>query len=1088
MEYLQEGLRRLHRHEGTRGQEEEVLLLEIVKVQRMDPDFPDADLPDFSAVPVWVTVTVGSQGPVLITEEKSQSMRLLGCFKDLWLFKAKVIVPRDGKVQVNVMYRCHSSTPDGAFDLEDKILGSAVLSLAQIELGEAHDHALSLGSQQALAPHPEGLRSVGSVTVRVMETKFAPQQQPTTFYSSTYTSTSTTSTSASSKRIDSSVPPLPPPHTFTSLGTLQVIVWQGRAINTAFPCYVVLSSLQPRHLYNHSQRFRTTTVGNPSSPIFDYVAQFDLPNLHGNIVVELWEENPLQNTMLGQVIFPISWLTDRLTLTELMVERSSDEMSLSGWFEVFPTLRAGRYNRGGLYLPHVKGIPQSTGYGLTHPSVSIGFIKLDITLLLNAPVMLTILRDPWSYKPEQEELDDIEEAGISSILVTGHSLLRIFNLLKNPPFVSMFLEILNWRAPFPLCVGVLYTLSYTALLAQPWQYPLMAAIVSILVAWSAGSRTRSQLKHIRLFNNSAISVSRDDTRDVERRHDVAKVATEERLAGETEKSSTSSRMKKKNDGGDDRQATGDIGDAGASPRSKDMGLSEQYKHMKREALNMERSVQATCSKLERYSHMMCFGDPILSGITAMLAVLCALCGSVALFVLSPNQVLFLLILALFTPREMQDFALRSCTERAKRLVFWAIEGPSSTVQAHHQEIDGEKKVSYTRWLKLQAKKWIRMFPDATELQHKHICAMAFISREHENERLPSNRVKVYGGIGGGGGEGGEMTADGAIILEDIAALFQALWKQAIAAAELTCDTPLTGPVPPRIPEESGDDDRARPKLRICPRSVGDVYLEKRASQLASPRWQDGVLEQTISQQRLFEKQQRLLEQRQKEDQVTRGSTSPADSSGWASTRKAIEHFRITMTEGSAGGGGVGLISWLRRTVSPPPMVHSRPTIRNDFKKDFTVRVTVLSVKGLTVKALTKMNTWAASFTQKIVCDLSVMPHSSCGTYFRTGGQPRSPNLVFREEFIFPKVTHRAKAVLVVVSMKSLSPQMHLGHAGGTQSSELHLGHALAPLEAVQQHQLLHPQTPLVSWFPLHNRTGRKISQAAAQLSIELIVK
>jgi hypothetical protein len=68
--------------------------------------------------------------PVFVTDEKNSSMHLMGCSNDLWLFKAKVIVHREGKVQINVMYRCHSSTPDGAFDLKEKLLGSTVLSLA----------------------------------------------------------------------------------------------------------------------------------------------------------------------------------------------------------------------------------------------------------------------------------------------------------------------------------------------------------------------------------------------------------------------------------------------------------------------------------------------------------------------------------------------------------------------------------------------------------------------------------------------------------------------------------------------------------------------------------------------------------------------------------------------------------------------------------------------------------------------------------------------------------------------------------------------------------------------------------------------
>lgn len=116
----------------------------------------------------------------------------------------------------------------------------------------------------------------------------------------------------------------------------------------------------------------------------------------------------------------------------------------------------------------------------------------------------------------------------------------------------------------------------------------------------------------------------------------------------------------------------------------------------------------------------------------------------------------------------------------------------------------------------------------------------------------------------------------------------------------------------------------------------------------------------------------------------------------------------------------------------------------------------------------------AIMASKIYADVIVMPSSSCDVLCRTGGQPKSPNVVFREEFIFNKVSHSSQALMVYISMKS---------AAQRRVEEVHLGHAIAPLEDV----LSVDEGPIIEWFPLYDRGGKPIPKALVQLSLELII-
>ena len=639
---------------------------------------------------------------------------------------------------------------------------------------------------------------------------------------------------------------------------------------------------------------------------------------------------------------------------------------------------------------------------------------------------------------------------------------------------------------------------------------------------------------------------------------------------------------------------------------------------------MEKSVLSVCSRLERYSNLLCWGDPILSGITALIVLGLAFLAATTLLILTPNQTLFFFCLSLFMPKEIQEFVLRTLTERASKFVSWLLhrrKKTSSCSNKNEQESEngrgeseafnaenraqmshGEektKKLSYTRWLKLQARRWLRMVPDDLDLLHKQISAASFISREQEFERLPT-KTKVYAvedeeyssvsaNVNTNSAGNDWSTGLGA---QDDAALFAELWVQATTVdARSHFATPTARPVKrdpsglvgegddgtisslskrellekhePGLPTPNergavGEDETtstllstinnsstsaplptlsspqtsaaaygASKKLALTPRPIGDVYRERRRSQF--------LLEEQISLQKRAEdersqaalallrmspqpfeqqKQQQQQQQQQRALGIPNGQESCERARGaeavelrlqqdpplsyYISTRHAIETFsRHRFFSGLAGGvqGNTGSgsstyhaekSSRAAAAAAAAAAVAATATLnparlgplRSEFKKTFTLRVTVLAARGLRVKSAQKVTGYLTIMAQKIYADLSVMPHSSCGVYCRTGGQPRAPNVVFREEFIFKKIGPNSQALMVVLSMKSAMDQSKI--------SVVHLGHCVAQLDALQ-FALGVGEGAHVGWYPLYGRSGQRLANSALQLSLELVV-
>jgi hypothetical protein len=265
------------------------------------------------------------------------------------------------------------------------------------------------------------------------------------------------------------------------VGKAMVTVLQGKRINTICPCYVTISMLS-----NRAQGFKSPPVTNPQTPIFDYAACLDIQSLQGDILIELFEEKMSGGSQLGQVIIPLSWLIPPTPTAQSPFIYTLDPT----WFEDYPAIKPTPFNNGGKYRPYRKGLALSTGYGMSRPEKSMGFLHLEVQLELREALHTTMLRNPWSYAQQNVVLseDDFTYSpitAVSAVMVAGFTLIDTYHYLENQPLFKKLKAILSWETHPALSVLVLFMYSYTALLAAPWQYPFLSLSLLTLIGLAA---------------------------------------------------------------------------------------------------------------------------------------------------------------------------------------------------------------------------------------------------------------------------------------------------------------------------------------------------------------------------------------------------------------------------------------------------------------------------------------------------------------------------------------------------------------------------------------------------------------------------
>ena len=279
------------------------------------------------------------------------------------------------------------------------------------------------------------------------------------------------------------VPPIEPP-----IAKLQLVLWQGKAINCNYPCYAVIGMLGANNIAR--QRHRSVTRSNPANPIFDYYAELDLTSVvQGDVVIELWEHHNMRNDrLLGRVVVPTSWMLSQGVY-------DGKNMEISGWYELFPSGLITRYNKYGQYRPYARGVPLYTGYGLVRASAPIGLIKIECRLVLNGaatklppyPVIFA-LSNARKIDPYHIDMSSDEDTGISALVVAASNLRRIIGAIADPPIIDSFYDIVEWRSHPMLTYLLLCLHTYTFLFAATWQLPMIFAMFLAILGAATASR------------------------------------------------------------------------------------------------------------------------------------------------------------------------------------------------------------------------------------------------------------------------------------------------------------------------------------------------------------------------------------------------------------------------------------------------------------------------------------------------------------------------------------------------------------------------------------------------------------------------
>ena len=88
------------------------------------------------------------------------------------------------------------------------------------------------------------------------------------------------------------------------------------------------------------------------------------------------------------------------------------------------------------------------------------------------------------------------------MIILGTNMITIYSLLTQSPLMCTFTDIIQWRTSYTLSVFVLYTFSYTVLLAPCWQYPIFVAMLLVVTGvYTARNRSQFDKRELAMFSN-----------------------------------------------------------------------------------------------------------------------------------------------------------------------------------------------------------------------------------------------------------------------------------------------------------------------------------------------------------------------------------------------------------------------------------------------------------------------------------------------------------------------------------------------------------------------------------------------------------
>lgn len=448
------------------------------------------------------------------------------------------------------------------------------------------------------------------------------------------------------------------------IGKVSIVIWKGKRIATLQPTYVTVALSETPDF-----RYKSIAIEGTYNPVYDFSSNFEISSLQSDIVISVHEA--ATRRVLGRVVVPVIWFLDKMKAADIMgasvkkkrhkyqnIQRSrahimtpginagagadasasadkvqanlrnDHDYELKHWFELYPAPPVTRWNRGGQYRPITTGMNFSSGFGLATPPDPLGFLKVCVSLHLYEPLLLAMVRNPMQHsQPTFPDNSTEEDGGFQDMILAAHNMYCILLLLFQSPIYVSLNEVLHWKEVSTSAV-YLYVFSYMTLLAPMWQWPLFITLQ--IIALGMHGNTQNTYNGWKLFS--------------------------------AEKDKFTPSLKDKNEGKDkDYQASvdpmreSDVSEVPEVPEVEGKeSYAQQYRKFKSYAYKINKTTTETRSYFEKANNLFTWSDLVVS--TMFWLVFIALSAGLMLMmiILTPRQILFLVGLFLFTPPDIQE--------------------------------------------------------------------------------------------------------------------------------------------------------------------------------------------------------------------------------------------------------------------------------------------------------------------------------------------------------------------------------------------------------------------------------------------------
>jgi len=729
------------------------------------------------------------------------------------------------------------------------------------------------------------------------------------------------------------------------------------------------------------------------------------------------------------------------------------------WFELYPAPPVTRWNRGGQYRPITTGMNFASGFGLPTLTEPIGFMKICVHLHLYEPLLLALVRNPMQHsQPVFPDNSTEESGGFQDMILAAHNMWCILLLLFDSPLMQSLNEVLHWKE-VRISAIYLYVFGYMSLLAPMWQWPLFVTMQILALGMHRNMRNTLH-REWKLFSDekdaSSIALHKDPAQEIHK----DKVKHKETHNDKDKDEDDGNDKDKDKDAHDDHaelESTQDMDDpASEVPDSEGKeSYAQQYRKFKSYAYRINKSTSETRSYLEKANNLFCWSDIVVS--TMFLLVFLAISAGFMLMmvIMTPRQILFCTGLFLFTPPDIQESVIMIMMTSMNGVISFTLgfQNKKNKIQNEKrrkgQRLGGSVHDTGMRHNSLDNRmvELLQQFnAESTEVDFSDNSSDASDARDSDSdgeseeddvqpevnlaEPNPNVNIggntheeKVYNNYGIISAASGSRTDQVCSAIYNIMSMAPDTYVRMCVRCDV-CDVsrfiltdsllslplPLQQDVCHRIlcSRAKIADETTLPNKCFTLENSSHEY--NFIIELLTAHWSMGsnlLAPPLVRQSFLIHSGKRIgdcpyLDEPSESrglSLVTGKYSEPMNVSG-----KSFEHINASIS------------SFMnQRMPSHVPSAAPR-SIGLPERKKYQIHIELVSAKHLPFA-----HTYMPSLlTQKVYCDVAVMPAHACKHVYRTCGHKKVANPLFREEFFFKEIAPDATALVIAISVKAPS--------------------------------------------------------------------